>query len=140
MKYTPTELGFPFKEVRRISVGECLSRDPEHTYRLGGSLFYNVLAHTHMCPNDPYRRSICVKKEFVNNKQIMWHEYAHVLTPIPYYVIECGVDGKSEERCAFGNKNQEEAKKEWNEGHSKEWAKVMKSFGLKPNIHYMGEP
>jgi|SRR6185295_8444303 len=139
MIYTPNQLNLPFKEVRRISVGSCMSRDPEHTYQLGGDWFRAVLGHAHMCPNDPYRKSICILEKFVTNRQIMWHEYAHILTPMPAYILECGVeDGKSERWIVEGNAI--EVKKAWNDGHSKEWADWMRSFGLEPNIHYMGEP
>lgn len=74
--YPPEDLGMPFPEVRYIYVGGCIARE-----RWEGES-----AHAHADVRDPFSGVICVRKDWLlwakhswRPRDIMWHEYAHIL-------------------------------------------------------------
>ena len=73
--YRPDQLGLPFPEVRRVRVGTC----PYVIWKP------TTMAHAH-----PDLREICVRNGgWVLDapdkaSEIMWHEYAHVLTNVDH--------------------------------------------------------
>jgi hypothetical protein len=138
-RFRPVDLGFPFIEVPFISVGKCIAAkwDEDHIYPLGidMTIYSQVLAHAHGCPVDPYRRCICVNDErWLNSREIMWHEYAHVLARMDVFITNCNKGTET-----LSGDNTIEIAKKWKDGHYEEWQEVMKSFGLGTQRWYDGE-
>ena len=129
MKYKPADVGLPFKEVPFLSVGECIE-NPWNKFD-----FVLHPAHAHRCPNSLYRRCLCFASERIfKSRLVMWHEYAHVLTHLPYIVLDCS-ENHLDDTIQFVNKKELQ---KWNEGHNSEWTEIMESFGLKAS-RYINE-
>jgi len=81
------QTGFDWHEVKGIFVGGCVKRGVGSSFR--------AKAHAHCWTDDPYFGWICVRsakrlgevqgQEITKPSQLLWHEYAHILTPDHYH-------------------------------------------------------
>lgn len=81
------QTGFDWREVKGIFVGGCVERGVGSSFR--------AKAHAHCFRKDPYFGWICVRsakrlgevsgQEVTKPSALLWHEYAHILTPDHYH-------------------------------------------------------
>jgi len=79
--------GFDWSQVKGIFVGGCVERGVGSSFR--------AKAHAHCFLQDPYFGWICVRSakrlgevqghEITKPSALLWHEYAHILTPNHYH-------------------------------------------------------
>lgn len=112
-------------------IGGCGATDPEHI----GTFGWLGGGHTHMCDNDPLRNHICISSREYIIPELVYHEYAHVLMKRPYTTVKC-ISMDQHEIKFYSEKDKEE----WNDGHNKEWSKLIQQFGFEPRkyIPYVG--
>lgn len=86
--HVPTQRDFPtWKEVKGVFVGGCVARGVGSSFRRR--------AHAHCMLRDPHFGWICFRSlkrvgkvedhMIVEPSRLLWHEYAHILTPDHYH-------------------------------------------------------
>lgn len=124
---TTKKLGIEFQEIVLIFIGDCGSKD-EH-YNTQAINTFAGGAHTHLCPDDPLYKAICVsdKKYLLNSdgtpSELLVHELAHVVTP--WKTVKCEESGK----------HSMDVSEDFRDGHGPKWEQIMKAWDRVPSLY-----
>lgn len=118
------DLGLGLIGIKQIAYGGCISDVGE----LHHEPTPNLTAHTHKCPHDPNRNTICFSRArwiLYNDgspSDLFWHEYAHVLNDSIY-------DGVSV-TCGIPHRITKYTPEKFSElVHGKKWSEILKQLG-----------
>lgn len=145
--YSSRGLGLPLARNVTIVVEGCIASidDPQH-YWEGSPNPY--MAHTHICPYDKNRGTICLwNEDVIKNKdgsvsQALWHEYAHVLD---LDNLDTFLNGSIKIDCSTGVVHAYTFLIDCKEssrlsdflrtsGHGESWKKIMRHLNQEPTL------
>lgn len=125
--FTAKELGFNIPGLSKLFIGGC-GIDINDPHYMGENTVYKWRAHTHICPQDSGRGSICFSLESDVTEKTMMHEYAHLL--------EGGLEFECPHQQVEFFANFKELQ---STGHTYRWKRIMIKLGQPISPYYRSD-